>query len=626
MPPLCGLLQELAAARRLSGGYHVDHDHYHGSSSSQSYHDGFAELKLWGSVFNDEERASLVRMDFEKLRFGITDRGSELSVNDQVTLERLSSTVPDPYELYYKDGTLVQEEFSGCAAFWRHSAVLQDEQALAMACEAGKYEVSDGEGNETASKVSGLKDAVTRPSNLDDSLESIKAALRYMGMRDDDPFLLAEIQQKRAAREAVYQEELRKAAEKAREAELRLQQAEERKAQWLSRRGKGSAGNGAAENGANPPPSTGGVGSKPPLPPPPASSSKVHKDRDYSAVPPPPPTTALPPPPPGAAPTRPKSPPKPAVPAPPAVKTAAPIASSKAPRDRDYGGTGAQLTGVAPPPPRTQPPQAPPGPATQAPTQAPPPAAAAASSKAVKDSDYGGTFANTQATTSSSAAPKTSIDRPPATAAKAPKDRDYSAVAGGSDKISRPAETKEGKLNGAAQGPSRGRSRSRSRDLKVAAAAAGAVQGKVGPAAASVAKALPGVGEKRHRSQSRDRDRPSAKAPAVNSTASGAARRGDSRDRRQFGRDSRDRGGDHRGGQGQGSSGRYYETDEFGRERVSSGAYDDERGGGGGGRSDSRGRGPAGASNYPSRDYDSYHRGGDRPGERGGGGGGYRRN
>jgi hypothetical protein len=397
----------------------------------------------------------------EKLRFDLSARSAVLTAAEQTVLARLNAIETDPYELYYKDGTLIQAEFSGVASFWRHSAKLQEDKALVIVYEPGKYEVSE-EGVQPTNEGKEGPQGVTQPPHIDDSVEDIKKSLRHMGMRDDDPFLLAEIQRKQAARRAVYQEAVRRAEEKAREAALKQQEEErvaaekarqeaERKAQWLRTRGK--AGAETASPAAPQLPPRPPVSAVPAPPARPTASSKVHRDRDYSGVaapapvasvaprPPAPSAPALPPPPSAAAaPARPKSPPRPAAPAAAPPKPVPATVASKAHRDRDYaasvGVTAAPTDSVAnarPPVPELK--------------SAPAPTASAASNRVPRDRDYSSSTTSAQrpiaaqqsagpsgapAATSrdNSTAPlKDTKQSSHAAPASAPKDRDYAATA-----------------------------------------------------------------------------------------------------------------------------------------------------------------------------------------------------
>jgi hypothetical protein len=403
----------------------------------------------------------------EKLRFDLSARSAVLTAAERTVLTRLNAIETDPYELYYKDGTLIQAEFSGVASFWRHSAKLQEDKALVIVYEPGKYEVSE-EGVQPTNEGKEGPQGVPQPPHIDDSVEDIKKSLRHMGMRDDDPFLLAEIQRKQAARRAVYQEAVRRAEEKAREAALKQQEEErvaaekarqeaERKAQWLRTRGKAgaeTASPAAPQLPPRPPVSAAGGGTAVPAPPArPTASSKVHRDRDYSGVAAPAPVTAAgprppapsalaPPPPPStaAAPVRPKSPPRPAAPAATPPKPVPAHVASKAHRDRDY----AAPVGVTAPPTSDAPNPRPPMPETKPASAL---TAGAASNRMPRDRDYSSSSASAQppiatqqsagpsgvpkaASRDNSSAPvRDTKQSSHAERAKAPKDRDYAAAA-----------------------------------------------------------------------------------------------------------------------------------------------------------------------------------------------------
>jgi hypothetical protein len=402
----------------------------------------------------------------EKLRFDLSARSAVLTAAERTVLARLNAIETDPYELYYKDGTLIQAEFSGVASFWRHSAKLQEDKALVIVYEPGKYEVSE-EGVQPTNEGKEGPQGVPQPPHIDDSVEGIKLSLRHMGMRDDDPFLLAEIQRKQAARRAVYQEAVRRAEEKAREAALKQQEEErvaaekarqeaERKAQWLLTRGKAvaeTASPAAPQLPPRPPVSAAGGITAPAPPARPTASSKVHRDRDYSGVAapapvasvaprPPAPSALAPPPPPSAAaaPARPKSPPRPAAPAAAPPKPVPAHVASKAHRDRDY----AAPVGVTAPPTSDAPNPRPPMPETKPASAL---TAGAASNRVPRDRDYSSSSASaqppiaTQQSAGASGVPKAaSRDNSSAPVrdtkqsshaepAKAPKDRDYAAAA-----------------------------------------------------------------------------------------------------------------------------------------------------------------------------------------------------
>jgi hypothetical protein len=421
---------------------------------------------LWGTLFNDADRASYVKVEMEKLRFDLSARCAVLTEAEQTVLARLNAIETDPYELYYKDGTLIQADFSGVASFWRHSAKLQEDKALVIVYEPGKYEVSE-EGVQPVNTEKEGPQGVPQPPHIDDSVEGIKLSLRHMGMRDDDPFLLAEIQRKQAARRAVYQEAVRRAEEKAREAALKQQEEErvaaekarqeaERKAQWLRTRGKAgaeTASPAAPQLPPRPPVSAAGGTAAPAPPARPTASSKVHRDRDYSGVAapapvappaprPPAPNALAPPPPPsaGAAPARPKSPPRPAAPAAAPPKPTPASVSSKAHRDRDY----AAPVGVAAPPTRGVPNPRPPVPEPK-PSSAPTPSAA--SNRVPRDRDYSSSSASAQrpiaaqqsagpsgvpkaaSRDNSSALVRDTKHSSHAEPVKAPRDRDYAVAA-----------------------------------------------------------------------------------------------------------------------------------------------------------------------------------------------------